>query len=220
MSPKPQIRVPSSRCDDVRDGVLNTLRLVLSMMSVLAGATWIACPPGGSGNQAWPGASAGVLSAVLETSDQDSPSALHQARRVLFVCKGNICRSPFAHRLAETVFLSNLEVASGGYYPEPGRQCPAEAVEAAAEMGIDLRPHRSQVLSSRMLEDADVVFVCDEENYLTLRGRYPWAMTKVHSLGVLGDRPAAIIRDPYGGTRSDFRVAYEAINQSLTSALR
>ena len=38
-------------------------------------------------------------------------------------------------------------------------------------------------------------------------------------VGVLGGRPTAIIRDPYGGAPSDFRLAYQAIHRSLTSAL-
>ena len=144
--------------------------------------------------------------------------ALRRARRVLFVCKGNICRSPFAHHLAERVSPSHLAIASCGYHPEPGRRCPAEAVRVADEMGIDLRPHRSQVLSVRMLHDADVIFVFDQDNYLALRDGHAWALPKVHFLGVLGDRHPAVIRDPDGGSAADFRVVYEAIRQSVTSA--
>lgn len=146
--------------------------------------------------------------------------ALQHARRLLFVCKGNICRGAFADHLARTVFPSRLHVASCGYHDEPGRRCPAEAVHAAGELGVDLRPHRSRVLTPAMLEDADIVFVFDEDNLVTLRERYPWAMPKVHLLGVLGDRDTAIIRDPYGGTPTEFRVAFEAIRRSVTAALR
>ena len=145
--------------------------------------------------------------------------ALQRASRVLFVCKGNVCRSAFAHRLAERVLPSSLHVASCGYHPEAGRPCPADAVRVAAEMGIDLRPHRSTVLSPGMLRDADIVFVFDHDNYSTLRDRYPWAMSRVHFLGLLGDPPTAIIRDPYGGSPDDFRVVYEAIRRSVMSAV-
>jgi protein-tyrosine-phosphatase/predicted ATP-grasp superfamily ATP-dependent carboligase len=146
--------------------------------------------------------------------------ALQAASRVLFVCKGNICRSPFAHRLAERAFPSHVRVGSAGYHPEPGRSCPAEAVHVAAEMGIDLRPHRSQVLSATMLRDADVIFVFDEDNYRTLRERYAWVMPRVHFLGVLRDHRTAIIRDPDGASPHDFRVAYQAIRHSVMLASR
>ena len=71
-----------------------------------------------------------------------------------------------------------------------------------------------------MVNDADVVFVFDDENYRTLRDRYAWALPKVHLLGSLGDRRPPVIPDPNGGSLADFRVTYEAIRQSLTSAFR
>ena len=144
--------------------------------------------------------------------------ALRRATQVLFVCKGNICRSPFAHRLAEQLFPSSVRITSGGYHPEAGRRCPDEAIHAARQMGIDLAPHRSEVLCAEMLQDADVVFVFDDENRRTLRERFPWVMPRVYLLGLLGDHPTTIIRDPYGGGPDDFRLAYDAIRGSLLSA--
>jgi protein-tyrosine-phosphatase len=147
-------------------------------------------------------------------------NALREAKRVLFVCKGNICRSPFAHRLAETLFPQDLAVASAGYYQQSGRRCPAEAIQIAAEMGVDLRAHRSEVLSASMLEEADVVLIFDSDNYLELRRCYTWVMPKVHLVGTLADRRTAVIRDPYGGTHADFRAAYAAIHESLTAVAK
>jgi protein-tyrosine-phosphatase/predicted ATP-grasp superfamily ATP-dependent carboligase len=146
--------------------------------------------------------------------------ALPQADRILFVCKGNIYRSAFAHHLAEQVLPPHVAVASCGYHPEPGRACPADAVDAAAEMGIDLRPHRSQVLSASMLHDADIVFVFDEDNYLTLRARHAWARAKIHFLGILSEDRTGIIRDPDGGSAADVRAAYQTIHKSVMCARR
>jgi protein-tyrosine-phosphatase/predicted ATP-grasp superfamily ATP-dependent carboligase len=145
--------------------------------------------------------------------------ALRRATQVLFVCKGNICRSPFAHRLAEQLVPRSVRVTSGGYHPEAGRRCPDEAIHAARQIGIDLAPHRSQVVCAEMLLDADVVFVFDGENRRALRERFPWVMPRVHLLGVLGDHATTIIRDPYGRGPDDFRLAYDAIRHSLLSAL-
>lgn len=141
--------------------------------------------------------------------------ALRQARRVLFVCKGNIYRSPFAQHLAERVCPPHLEIASAGFHPEPGRACPPEATHVAAEIGIDLRSHRSRVLSGEMLRDADVVFIFDDDNYRALRERYPWVLPKVHFLGILGDHPTVIIRDPTAGNPADVRRAYDAVRRSV-----
>jgi protein-tyrosine-phosphatase/predicted ATP-grasp superfamily ATP-dependent carboligase len=174
----------------------------------------------------WNGVRKGVRLVVPEPSllrrrrVRRAHQALGQARRVLFVCKGNVYRSPFAHRLAERMLPAHLQVASCGYHPEPGRRCPPDAVQAADDMGIDLRSHRSRIISDRMVRDADIIFVFDHDNYRTLRDRYAWALSRVHLLGILADRRDPVIRDPASGSQADVRAAYEAIRQSLLSASR
>lgn len=145
--------------------------------------------------------------------------ALREAPRVLFVCKGNICRSPFAERVAAAMLGAAAEVFSRGYHPEPGRPCPPAAVRVAAAMGVDLRDHRSRILSAADLDAADVVFVFDRDNHATLRVRFPRAISKVYLLGALTDDGPAVIPDPYGGSDDDFRRAYDAIRRCLVGAL-
>jgi protein-tyrosine phosphatase len=137
---------------------------------------------------------------------------------VLFVCKGNLYRSPFAHHLAARVFPAGVQAASAGYHPEAGRTCAPAAVQAAADMGVDLGSHRSQVLSDAVVHDADVIFVFDHDNYLTLRRRYPAARARVHYLGILGDHRDVSIRDPAGGGPADIRAVYETIRRRVLSA--
>src|SRR5262249_44084141 len=93
--------------------------------------------------------------------------AVGEARHVLFVCKGNTCRSPFAAAYARTA-LPAVTATSTGYFPRAGRPCPAEAVTAAREIGVDLNGHRSRVLSAEDVQAADVILVFDEENYRTV----------------------------------------------------
>jgi predicted ATP-grasp superfamily ATP-dependent carboligase/protein-tyrosine-phosphatase len=155
-----------------------------------------------------------------ESRANDARRALRGASRILFVCKGNICRSAFAQHLAERVLPAEVQVGSCGYHPEAGRSCPSEAIYVAEEMGIDLRSHRSAILSPTMLRDADVVFVFDEENYQILDDRHAWAMPKVHFLGLLGPQSRVAIRDPAGGSLADFRVAYATIRSSLLAVSR
>ncbi|HZP40438.1 MAG TPA: ATP-grasp domain-containing protein [Candidatus Binatia bacterium] len=135
--------------------------------------------------------------------------ALGRARYVLFVCKGNICRSPFAAAWARTVLAPDVRVASAGYHPRAGRAAPREAVEAAREHGIELAAHRSTVVDAELLRAADAVFVFDDENARTLAARFAFVRPKLHRLAPGG------IADPYGGTLDDFRAAYAAIRRAL-----
>lgn len=140
--------------------------------------------------------------------------ALARANTVLFVCKGNICRSPFAAAWAQRALPARVRVVSSGYYPRAGRTSPPEAVEAAREHGIDLASHRSTVVDAPMLRAADAVFVFDEENVRTLVSRFPFVRSKLHRVA------SAPIADPYGGTADDFRTAYAAIRGALERLAR
>jgi protein-tyrosine-phosphatase/predicted ATP-grasp superfamily ATP-dependent carboligase len=142
-------------------------------------------------------------------------AALDGAHRVLFVCKGNICRSPFAAAYARTLLGPSRTVASSGYFPRADRRSPAEAVAAAGERGVDLAPHRSTVLADDTLRAADAIFVFDEENRRTVAARWPWARAKVHLLPDLAADADAEIADPYGGTVDDFRETYTRITRIL-----
>ena len=70
--------------------------------------------------------------------------------KVLFVCAGNICRSPFAEGLARRLAAErglDVEFASAGEIALDGDRCPGDAVVAAKEHGVDLSSHRARRLT-------------------------------------------------------------------------
>src|SRR5438128_12633633 len=80
---------------------------------------------------------------------------------ILFVCHGNICRSPLAAALLRRA-LSRQEVAvASAGFSDPGRPAPAEAVAAASRYGVDLSAHRSQLLTPDRARGADLVVAMD-----------------------------------------------------------
>jgi protein-tyrosine phosphatase len=146
--------------------------------------------------------------------------ALADARDVLFVCKGNICRSPFAEAyLRGRLNGSPVHVHSAGYHPKRNRPCPDEALAAAKELSTDLTPHRSRILDAAMVQSADAIFTFDRENFTTVLARHPEARHKVHQLSALAGGEAQEIRDPYGGTVDEFRRAYDRIRRALDAGL-
>jgi protein-tyrosine-phosphatase len=71
--------------------------------------------------------------------------------KVLFVCAGNICRSPFAEGLARRLAAErglDVEFASAGKIAFDGDRCPPDAVAAAKEFGVDLSSHRARRLAT------------------------------------------------------------------------
>lgn len=97
------------------------------------------------------------------------------ARDVLFVCHGNICRSPFAERLARRLFedRGDFEFQSVGVHAWPGSEPPAHAVAAALPFGVDLRSHRSRAIDTPALLAADLVVGMEPWHGSVIGRRFP-----------------------------------------------
>ena len=131
--------------------------------------------------------------------------------RVIFVCQGNICRSPFAEallraRLAENVAIT---VRSAGMLPYSGRRTPAFGLQAAAAFGIDLSTHRSAWLTRQAAEGVSILVVFDDINRESVFDRYPDLQTPVIRLDEL-DEPGEIT-DPVNGGPAEFQRCFQRI---------
>jgi protein-tyrosine-phosphatase len=115
---------------------------------------------------------------------------------LLFLCYGNICRSPFAEAYA-VARLPEVRVQSAGLHEEEGRPSPEHLASAAAELGMTLAMHRSRHLNPKMIDQADLIVVMDLMNYESLVREYPTAASKTTCLGLFASEPSLEIDDPY-----------------------
>lgn len=154
------------------------------------------------------------------TNLEEATAAVERVDRILFLCWGNVCRSPLAEgylagRL-EATGVGGVSVQSAGLGEVAGRPSPERAVEAAAAYDVDLSDHRSRLASPAQVEASDVVFVMDYYNYYLLVTRYPEAAGRTFFLGaLLGDEASTTISDPHGEGREAFDDAYAAIVASV-----
>ncbi len=139
------------------------------------------------------------------------------AQSLLFVCLGNVCRSPFAERLALNRCQGRRRATSAGHYQSSGRRPPELALAAAQAFGVDLASHRSRVLSRTMLEKADAVFVFDHENYDAVISLHPGATEHTHLLGALSHEGPVVIADPFGGAPSTYDAVYRQIADAIAA---
>ena len=116
--------------------------------------------------------------------------------KVLFVCTGNICRSPLAAALWETRYPA-VKAASAGFVPKAGRQSPDNVQAVAAARGLSLTEHCSRTLDDAMLSESDVVVLFEPRHFVRLRADFPQYLDKVVMLGALLQPPKAFIDDPY-----------------------
>lgn len=140
------------------------------------------------------------------------------ALRVVFVCQGNICRSPFAAALLRKEVGGDIAVASAGMMPWPDRPSPPDAIAEAAGRGVDLAAHRSAWLSAREAEAATLLVVFDDTNRAALLDRHPAAAARVLRLGDLAG--LGPIADPWGGGPAAYKRAYDLITQAVGELAR
>lgn len=119
-------------------------------------------------------------------------------QRLLILCYGNICRSPFTEVMAQRQF-PHVHVSSAGFHPTTGRASPPHLQLCANSMGIDLSGHRSRSISREEVESADAILLMDSTNFADFRRRFPHHTEKVLFLGMFLS-PAQEIRDPYGAS--------------------
>jgi len=137
---------------------------------------------------------------------------------VLFVCLGNVCRSPYAASVWRRD--SRIPAQSGGYLG-PGRSPPDEAIRVARARGIEHASHVSKLVTAEMLRTADLVFVFDRFNVAQL-ARAGARLDRVVWLGDFdpvwtGKR--AII-DPWGKSIDEFASTFERIDRCVGEAAR
>jgi len=145
--------------------------------------------------------------------------------RLLFVCLGNICRSP----LAEVVFDAlareegiDLEVDSAGtagYHR--GEQADPRARACAARHGLAIT-HRARPLVDEDFDRFDLLLVMDESNLAEVRRRAPDARARA-KVRLLREHDAAgtgEVPDPYYGGDEDFEHVFHLCERSASGWLR
>ena len=123
---------------------------------------------------------------------------------ILIVCTGNICRSPMAEGLLKhhvfPEWNGQLHVHSAGTFGLDGNRAEPNAVQAMAQMGIDIRSHRARSIDPCMIQEADGIVVMEEMHRDYIRAVLPGDAEKVHLLGEFSrpEKPQEVA-DPYGG---------------------
>jgi len=148
------------------------------------------------------------------------PRSWIRARSVLFVCHGNIIRSPMAAALLRRAMERcgrSMEIESAGLHANVDQGPDPRAVVAAEELGISLRGHRANPMTPELVRRVDVVLVMDYFNEAEVIARYPEARSKVALLGACRDHAPddCEIDDPYRDDVDAVRRCYDHLSTCI-----
>jgi low molecular weight protein-tyrosine phosphatase len=149
----------------------------------------------------------------------------NETSSLLFVCHGNIMRSPFAEHLARARLDGNprrFVVRSAGTDARADRTADPRALAVAPRYGISLETHRAQPLSSELVDGSDLICVMDHRNEAQVIARYPRASRKTILLGgIEADREQPVaIPDPYTMEGDDVSRVYERLSSAVEALAR
>ena len=145
---------------------------------------------------------------------------------VLFVCLGNICRSPTAHgvfeqlvadrRLSDSVSTDSAGTAAW----HVGKQPDSRSIAAAANRGCDLTPLRARQVTVADFQHFDYILAMDESNLLDLQALCPADYTGELALFLsYGDSDTLAVPDPYYGDGNGFERVLDLVEQASAGLL-
>ncbi len=147
--------------------------------------------------------------------------------KILFVCMGNICRSPTAHGVFEVLveregLTHRIEVDSAGTHAyHVGKSPDQRAQETALKRGLDISHQRARKVKSRDFVEYDYVLVMDQDNFHALCGICPEGMEDKLQL-LMDYAPDLRLRevpDPYCGGSQGFEVVFDMVEAAAKGLL-
>jgi glycine hydroxymethyltransferase len=145
-------------------------------------------------------------------------------KSVLFICTGNICRSPIAEGLFRALIGNrrDIEVASAGVHAVRGQPPSEHAIDVCAEAGVDIRGLRSQPLTASLIERATHIFAMTGAHVETIQLLFPMAAEKTFLLREFEEAGSTSWRDvpdPIGLGRDVYDDCAATIKNALPSVL-
>jgi protein-tyrosine phosphatase len=139
---------------------------------------------------------------------------------VLFMCEGNIYRSPYAAvcltALVPAARRDTMRIASAGFVG-PNRPSPPDAQALARTQGLDLGPHRSRLIDAQIVADSELIVVMEARQARVLRERFGVSGDRLLILGDLDPQvgEGRTIADPWKSPETVLEGSYRRVERCV-----
>lgn len=138
-------------------------------------------------------------------------------KNILFVCLGNLCRSPMAEYLLrdhlEKRGNSSVKITSRGFLDQTGTSVPKEIYDLMDEAGIDISGHSSRPLTCERISESDLIIVMEIRQKEELGRQYIEDAHRIFLLSQFDKQnpEERDITDPMGQPSSQYRKCFNEI---------
>ncbi len=148
-------------------------------------------------------------------------------KKIMFVCLGNICRSPLAHAVFEHIITEQgtedryLVDSSGTIGYHRGEPADGRMRETALARGVRI-DHRSQQLNARHLREFDLIICMDAQNKSDVLqlAEDDHQLEKIQMLRDYDPQGPGDVPDPYYGGKKGFETVFDIVMRSCQALYR
>ena len=140
----------------------------------------------------------------------------NSVERLVFVCKGNICRSPYAEAVAQS--LGGVST-SCGIDTIKGGPANADAISAATVKGISMMGHKTKPIQSLVLKKGDLLIAMEPWQAEYLKQKLVKG-SRCTLLGLWGAPINPYIHDPFGNATIYFNNCFSYIEKAVYEITR
>ena len=147
---------------------------------------------------------------------------------VMFVCTGNICRSPMAEGILKDMILDEfqekhqvmpIEVLSAGTHAVNGYPASSHAIAVAHKHGINLTFHRSRAFTVHVARAADLILTMETNHTLFIKSMLPGIGTVYELKSFNCSNPERYsdvdVRDPIGASGEVYATVFDELKREI-----